>query len=145
MIISTRNGTHLQSIEISKPVSRIQGAHSLLLHIDSVPSIMTNEDLPLGYLVTDNILLNYTRNLTDHPMSDKEAKSYALYMALHKANAVNSDAQWAISDSYDLATPEARFLQISRGGKRIPQEVEDRLCAELGLTGGPVRFEPRSS
>jgi hypothetical protein len=67
-------------------------------------------------------------------------------MTLTKAGATDSDPQWVTSDLYD-GIPEVRFLQISGGGPnewRILRDVEDRLCAELGLTGNPVRFKPEN-
>jgi hypothetical protein len=54
-------------------------------------------------------------------------------------------AIWVTSDVYEGM--QARFLQISGGGSnewRIPKDVKERLCEELGLTDNlPVRFEPQ--
>jgi hypothetical protein len=107
---------------------------------------MSDEHFPLGYLVSDAVLQNYAKTLTSQPMSDRHARAYAQFMTLTKAKATDSDAQWATSDLYD-GIPEVTFLQISGGGPnewRIPRDVEDRLCAELGLTGNPVRFKPEN-
>ena len=106
---------------------------------------MTNKHLPLGYLVSDDVLRAYTRKLTDYPMSDLLMGAYAKSMALVKANAADSDAQWVTSDNYE-GIEQARFLQISGGGSdewRVPKDVEEKLCEELGLTDKPVRFEPQ--
>jgi hypothetical protein len=107
---------------------------------------MSDEHFPLGYLVSNEVLQNYAKTLTSQPMSDRHARAYAQFMTLNNAKATDSDAHWATSDLHD-GIPEVRFLQISGGGPnewRIPKDVEDRLCAELGLTGNPVRFKPEN-
>lgn len=104
---------------------------------------MADENLPFGYLVSDDVLRQYTQSLTDHPMSDMNVLAHAQFMTLVRANATNSGARWVFSDFNGV--PQVTFLQISGGGPnewRIPRDVEDRLRAELQLVGDPVRFEP---
>jgi hypothetical protein len=48
---------------------------------------MANKRLPLGYLVSDDILREYTQKLTDHPMLDLHVTAYAKAMAIIKAGA----------------------------------------------------------
>ena len=104
-----------------------------------------SEDLPLGYLVSDQKLLEYGRNIIkDHPISDDDAISFAMFKVLYNAGANNSDAQWS-SCAYFSPDKADVFLQISGGGAhswRIAAEVERRLCEELDLQGPPVRFKP---
>jgi hypothetical protein len=96
--------------------------------------------------MTDEVLREYTQRLTDHPMSDLHMIVYVKFMALTRANATDSGAQWVTSDVYENIQ-QARFLQISGGGSnewRVPKYVEERLYEELRLTDKPVRFEPQT-
>src|ERR1700685_3388198 len=105
---------------------------------------MSDEHLPLGYLVPDKVLVQYARKHNHREMSDEECLVVSQFIALANANADNSDATWADSNFSD-GMPPVIYLQISGGGPnkwRIPKDVEDRLCAELGLTGNPVQFKP---
>ena len=108
-------------------------------HLSELPQLPD----ALGYLVSNEVLQNYAKTHFSQPMSDRHARAYAQFIILTK---VNSDAQWATSDLHN-GIPEVRFLQISGGGPnkwRIPKDVEDRLCVELGLTGNPVQFKPEN-
>lgn len=104
-----------------------------------------SENLPLGYFVSVEQLLEYGRKITDHPMPDEDVISFAMFKVLFNADADNSDAQWTTSAHF---SPDNAvfFLQISGGGGpqewRIPADVETRLCTELGLQGPAVRFQP---
>ena len=105
---------------------------------------MSDEHLPLGYLISDEVLVQYAQKHTNREMSDEELLVWAQFIALVNANADNSDATWADSD-FSNGMPLLPYLQILGGGPhewRIPKDVEDRLCAELGLTGNPVPFKP---
>jgi hypothetical protein len=104
---------------------------------------MSDEHFPLGYLVSNEVLQSYAKTHFSQPMSDRHARAYTQFIILTKAN---SDARWVTSDLHN-GIPEVRFLQISGGGPnewRIPKDVEDRLCVELGLMGNPVRFKPEN-
>ena len=106
---------------------------------------MADEDLPLGYLVSDDVLREYTKTLTDRAMSDRHIRVHAMFMSLTRANAIVSGAHWVTSDVYE-GIQLARFLQISGGGPnewRVSKDVEEKLCKELGLTDKPVRFKPQ--
>jgi hypothetical protein len=92
---------------------------------------MSNKHLPLGYLIPDEVLVQYAQKHTNHKMSDNDLLVWAQFIALVNANADNSDAKWADSDFND-GMPLVIYLQILGGGPhewRIPKDVEDRLCA----------------
>lgn len=90
---------------------------------------MPDEDLPLGYLIPDKVLVQYAWKHTNRKMSDNDL----LVWALVNDNTDNSDAKWANSDCSD-GMLLVIYLWISRGGPnewRIPKDVEDRLWGAL--------------
>jgi hypothetical protein len=94
---------------------------------------MSDEHLPLGYLVPDEVLVQYAQNHTNHKMLDEDFLAWAQCIALVNTNADRSHVRWANSDS-SSGIPLVIYLQISGGGPhewRIPKVVEDRLCADL--------------
>jgi len=104
-----------------------------------------SENLPLGYFVSDERLLEYGRKIAIHPMPDDDIISFAMFKVLYNADADDSDAQWT-SSAHFSPDQAVTFLQISGGGGpqewKIPPDVEMRLCAELDLQGPAVRFKP---
>ena len=103
--------------------------------------------LPLGYHVSADVLANYARKINLPPMSEVRTQSYAMMMALERADA--SEVAWTTSVSYDPENPDSIFLQISGGGGlnewRVAEDVEQRVVNELELKEAPVRFEPDHS
>jgi len=88
---------------------------SFLIYKLYILTSMVNKCPPLGYLVSNDILQEYTQKLTANPMSDLHVTAYAKAMAIINAKAINSGAQWVTSDDYK-GIKLARFLQISGGG-----------------------------
>lgn len=81
----------------------------------------------------------------DYPMSDRRMRVHAEFMALTKANATNSGAQW-VTSVYE-GIQQARFLQIWGGGPnewRIPKTLKRDYARSLDCQTNPYDSNHRS-
>ena len=118
------------------------------------PSSETNERLPLGYKVPDELLEAYARKhgILESPQTDIFTNSIMMVAIRNQITPLGSETASRVEPSWNTSMiGDAMYLQISgwkgcaRGADwRADEEIEKAYCDELGLKfkEGRERFTP---